>query len=159
MHSPTDWHISRSAYHYFLDIPTRWIDNDAYGHVNNAVYYTWFDTVTVGYLIERGGLDFQHADVVGFIVASSCQYRQPIAYPQVITAGLRVNRLSRRSVEYGIGIFPAAVDEAAAYGTFTHVFVNRQTGRSTEIPERIRTALAAIEHEPEPARQPGPDSR
>lgn len=134
----------RSHYHYFQRLTTRWIDNDVYGHINNAVYYTWFDTVTASFLIMEGGLDYKHARVVGYIVASSCQYRKPIAYPELVDAGFRVNRLSDRSVEYGIGIFREADDEVAAFGTFTHVFVDRESGKAVAIPKPIREALASV---------------
>jgi len=136
---------SRSQYYYFNRISARWIDNDVYGHINNATYYTFFDTVANGFLIERGGLDFQRAPIVAFIVASSCQYRSPIAYPTDIDAGFRVNRLGRSSVEYGIGIFAAESDSVAAFGTFTHVFVDRASNQSVEIPAQLRAALESAQ--------------
>lgn len=137
----TDESYGRSRYHYFKRISARWIDNDVYGHINNATYYTFFDTVANGFLIERGGLDFQQAPVVAFIVASSCQYRSPISYPTDIDAGFCVNRLGRSSVEYGIGVFAADSEEVAAFGTFTHVFVDRVSNRSVAIPQPLRSAL------------------
>ena len=136
---PMDVH--RDGYAYFSRIPTRWIDNDVYGHVNNAVHYQFFDTVANAYLIERGGLDIARSETVAFIVASSCRYHAPIAHPADIDAGFRVNRLGRSSVEYGIGIFVADVPSAAAHGTFTHVFVDRKGGRSVPIPPPMRAAL------------------
>lgn len=141
MHDPSDTH--RDGYVYFSRITTRWVDNDVYGHVNNAVYYQFFDTVANAYLIERGGLDIRGSATVAFIIASSCRYHAPIAHPAEIDAGFRVNRLGRSSVEYGIGIFEAGRDAAAAHGTFTHVFVDRAGGRSVAIPEAMRAALAA----------------
>ena len=135
--------VRRDGYVFFSRITTRWIDNDVYGHVNNAVYYQFFDTVANAYLIERGGLDIARSDTVAFIVASSCQYHVPIAHPAEIDAGFRVNRLGRSSVEYGIGVFVADVDAAAAHGTFTHVFVERASGRSVAIPAPMRAALEA----------------
>jgi len=134
----------RSDYSYFSQITTRWIDNDLYGHVNNAVYYQFFDTVANQYLIEHGGLNPQLADVVAFIVASACEYHQPIAHPAVIDAGLRVNRIGRSSVEYGIGILVAGAREVAAHGTFTHVFVDRRSGQSVIIPVDIKSALERV---------------
>ena len=133
----------RDAYYYFHTITTRWMDNDIYGHVNNVTYYSYFDTVANQYLIERGGLDIHTAEVVGFVVASNCNYIAPIAHPDIIEAGFRVNRIGNSSVEYGIGIFSNNDDKAVAHGTFTHVFVNRKTNKSSAIPELIRSALQA----------------
>ena len=138
----TEFH--RSGFFYFCDITTRWMDNDIYGHVNNVVYYSYFDSVANKYLIEEGGLDIHSAPCVAFVVASSCQYRSPIAYPDLIEGGVRVKRLGSSSVEYGIGIFQKGALEASAVGTFTHVFVNRQTNKSMSIPGNIREALNNI---------------
>ncbi|MDC0053781.1 acyl-CoA thioesterase [Gammaproteobacteria bacterium] len=134
----------RASYRYFNDITTRWMDNDIYGHVNNVVYYSYFDSVANKYLIEEGGLDIKNSQVVGFVVASNCQYTSPIAYPQAIEAGLRVNRLGNSSVEYGIGIFQQGCSVASAMGTFTHVFVDRSTDKPVAIPASIRSALEAV---------------
>jgi acyl-CoA thioester hydrolase len=143
-HQTLESDIQRSQYAYFKSISTRWIDNDVYGHVNNAVYYTYFDTVCNSFLIEKGGLDIASSPVVGFIVASNCQYLSPIKFPSTINAGMRVNRIGARSVEYGVGIFCDDKTLASAYGTFTHVFVNRASGESTSIPTEISTALSTI---------------
>ncbi len=134
----------RASYRYFTDITTRWMDNDIYGHINNVVYYSYFDSVANKYLIEEGGLDIKDSQVVGFVVASNCQYKSPIAYPQAIEAGLRVNRLGNSSVEYGIGIFQQGSAVASAIGTFTHVFVDRSTDKPVAIPASIRSALEAV---------------
>ena len=134
----------RASYRYFTDITTRWMDNDIYGHVNNVVYYSYFDSVANKYLIEEGGLDIKNSQVVGFVVASNCQYTSPIAYPQAIEAGLRVNRLGNSSVEYGIGIFQQGSSVVSAMGTFTHVFVDRSTDKPVAIPASIRSALEAV---------------
>ncbi|MDG1243188.1 MAG: thioesterase family protein [Porticoccaceae bacterium] len=134
----------RASYRYFTDITTRWMDNDIYGHVNNVVYYSYFDSVANKYLIEEGGLDIKNSQVVGFVVASNCQYTSPIAYPQAIEAGLRVNRLGNSSVEYGIGIFQQDSSVVSAMGTFTHVFVDRSTDKPVAIPASIRSALEAV---------------
>ena len=134
----------RANYSYFTDITTRWMDNDIYGHVNNVVYYSYFDSVANKYLIEEGGLDIENSQVVGFVVASNCQYKSPIAYPQAINAGLRVNHLGNSSVEYGIGIFQEGSAVASAMGTFTHVFVDRSTDKPVAIPDSIRSALEAV---------------
>ncbi|MEM7359623.1 MAG: thioesterase family protein [Pseudomonadota bacterium] len=140
----SDLNTLRTNYRYFSEVTTRWMDNDVYGHVNNVTYYSYFDTVANKYLIEEAGLDIHTADIVGFVVASSCQYLAPIAYPEIIEVGFRANRLGRSSVEYGIGIFRQGGDEAIAHGTFTHVFVNRKSGGSAAIPEPIRAALEAV---------------
>ena len=131
-------------YRYFHTIETRWMDNDIYGHVNNVVYYSYFDSVANKFLIEEGGLDIHRAEVIGFVVASSCQYRSPIAYPDKIDAGFRVNKLGNSSVEYGIAIFKQGAETASAVGTFTHVFVDRASDKSVAIPAEIRAALATI---------------
>jgi len=136
--------IDRAAYRYFSSLTTRWMDNDIYGHVNNVAYYSYFDTVANQYLIEEGGLDIHSAEVVGFVVASNCQYLKPIAYPEEIELGFRVNRLGNSSAEYGIGIFKKNGDTAVAHGSFTHVFVNQQNGKPTTIPMNIRTALEKV---------------
>lgn len=134
----------RSHYGYFLDLTTRWMDNDIYGHVNNVTYYSYFDTVVNQYLIEHGDLSIHTAEVVGFVVASSCQYRSPIAFPEVLQGALRVEKLGRSSVQYGLAIFKQGEPLASAYGTFTHVFVDRASSRSVPIPARIRQALERL---------------
>lgn len=121
------------------------MDNDVYGHVNNAVYYTWFDTVTNAYLIESGVLDIENSPVVGFIVASSCHYRSPVRFPDTIEAAMRVNRIGNKSVEYGVAIFREGETSAAAHGTFTHVFVERSSGQSISISGATRQALEAVQ--------------
>ncbi len=131
----------RDGYYYFKTINTRWMDNDIYGHVNNVTYYSYFDTVANCYLIEEAGLDIQNAETVGFVVASSCEYHAPIAFPQTIEAGFRVNKLGSKSVEYGIAIFSDAQEAACASGLFTHVFVDLKSGKSVGIPNQIRQAL------------------
>lgn len=132
---------SKSAYKYFVPITTRWMDNDIYGHVNNVTYYSYFDTAANQYLIEKGGLDIQNANIVGFVVASSCEYHSPIAHPEKIEVGLCVERLGNSSVTYGLGIFKEGEEIACAHGSFTHVFVDRQSDTSVEIPSAIRSSL------------------
>jgi acyl-CoA thioester hydrolase len=134
----------RASYPYLTHITTRWMDNDIYGHVNNVVYYSYFDSVANKYLIEEGGLDIHSAQIIGFVVASSCQYKSPIAYPEPIEAGFRVNKLGNSSVEYGIAIFKQGQPNASAVGTFTHVFVDRATDKSVAIPAPLRRALEAV---------------
>lgn len=140
----TPFNRSREHYLFYKSIETRWIDNDVYGHVNNALYYTFFDTVCNAYLIEAAGLDITDSPIVGFIVASSCQYHAPVKFPMTIDAGMRVNRIGNRSVEYGVALFESGAAVASAHGTFTHVFVERATGKSVSIPESFRAALNAV---------------
>ncbi|MEP5763436.1 MAG: thioesterase family protein [Halieaceae bacterium] len=134
----------RADYPRFYPLTTRWSDNDIYGHVNNVVYYSYFDSVANRYLIEQGGLDIQNAPVVGFVVNSGCQYLSPITYPEPIEAGLRVDKLGNSSVQYGIGIFREGDSVPAAYGHFVHVFVDRASNKPITIPEALRTALERI---------------
>ena len=139
--------MNKKNYKYFVDITTRWMDNDIYGHVNNVTYYSYFDTAANQYLIEHGGLDIHNAEVVGFVVASSCEYHAPITHPEKISVGLRVNKLGNSSVTYGLAIFNSKQEEAVANGTFTHVFVNRKSNKSTPIPAEIKNALAQLLHQ------------
>lgn len=135
---------TRDQYAYFLPIQTRWMDNDAYGHVNNVAYYSYFDTVANHYLIHRGGLDIENSPVIGVVAESQCNYRKPLSYPQVIEAGLRVDFLGNRSVQYGIAIFAQGASESAAFGRFVHVFVDRVSNKPVLLPQALRTALDAI---------------
>ncbi len=136
---------TRADYGHFYPLTTRWSDNDIYGHVNNVIYYSYFDTVANRYLIEEGGLDINDGSIVGFVVNSGCQYLSPIAYPESIEAGLRVDKLGNSSVQYGIGIFREGEAEAAAFGHFVHVFVDRAANASVPIPAGLRLALAKIQ--------------
>lgn len=138
----------RDHYRYFASLTTRWMDNDIYGHVNNVTYYSYFDTVANKFLIEEGELNIHEAEVVGFVVASSCQYLGPISYPQEIEVGFRANRIGGSSVEYGLAIFRQGEAAAIAWGTFTHVFVNRKNNQSSPIPSAIRSALETVLVEP-----------
>ena len=135
----------RPAYKRFASVTTRWMDNDVYGHVNNVVYYSYFDTVINRYLIDEGGLDIEHGAVIGLCVESHCEYLAPVTFPQILDAGMRVGKLGRSSVRYEVGIFVAGGDKAAAQGHFVHVFVDRAGRRPIEIPDRLRAALAAIQ--------------
>ena len=134
----------RDAYRVFYPLNTRWSDNDIYGHINNVVYYSYFDFVANRYLIETGGLDIAAADIVGFVVSSGCDYHAPAAYPDALEGGLRVDRLGNSSVQYGIAIFRAGEREALAHGHFVHVFVERASNRAVPIPAPLRKALEAI---------------
>lgn len=135
---------TRAAYRHFLAIPTRWMDNDTYGHVNNVVYYSYFDTVINAYLIRQGGLDIRDGLVIGLAIETFCQFHASLSFPEVIDAGLRVARLGRSSVRYEIGLFREGQQAPAATGHFVHVFVERASQRPVSIPGTIRAALAAL---------------
>ena len=135
---------TRAGYRHFLTIATRWMDNDVYGHVNNVVYYSLFDTVINRYLIEAGGLDIHAAPVIGIAVETMCRFHAPIAFPESIDAGLRVAHLGRTSVRYEVGLFKSGRNEAAAAGHFVHVFVLRADTRPVDIPPAIRAALERL---------------
>jgi acyl-CoA thioester hydrolase len=134
----------RADYKVFYPITTRWSDNDIYGHVNNVVYYSYFDTAANRYLIEEGGLDISDAGIVGYVVNSGCEYHAPITYPESLEAGVRVDRLGNSSVQYGIAIFKAGEQDAAAHGHFVHVFVARAENKSVPIPPPLRLALEKL---------------
>ncbi|MEX0922746.1 MAG: thioesterase family protein [Rhodovibrionaceae bacterium] len=136
---------SRADYPHFLAIPTRWMDNDIYGHVNNVVYYSYFDTVINAFLIREGGLDIHGGEIVGITPETHCNFHASLAFPEVVEAGLRVARLGGRSVRYEIGLFKAGREAPAATGHFVHVFVDRKTMKPVEIPAAIRAALERIE--------------
>ncbi len=136
--------LTRDDYRWSTAITTRWADNDVYGHVNNVVYYAWFDSVVNRYLIEEGRLDILHGEVIGLCVESSCSYAAPLAYPDAVTGMLRVAHLGHSSVKYELGIFKDGAHEAAAQGSFTHVFVGRTSRRPVSIPSHIREALEVL---------------
>ncbi|MSQ60928.1 MAG: acyl-CoA thioesterase [Betaproteobacteria bacterium] len=135
---------SRSAYRHFQLIPTRWMDNDVYGHVNNVVYYSYFDTVVNQYLIEQGVLEFDKSPVIGLVVETMCQYFSPVTFPDHVHAGLRVAKLGTSSVRYEIGLFRNENEAAAAQGHFVHVYVDRTTRRPATLPAPMRAALERI---------------
>ena len=134
----------RADYPHVLEITTRWMDNDIYGHINNVVYYSFFDTVINRFLIEEGGLDIHGGAVIGLCVESRCSYLKPLAFPDRLEAGLRVQHLGRSSVRYEIALFASGSDEAAAQGEFVHVFVDRAARRPLELPASLRHALSRL---------------
>ena len=134
----------RGHYVEFMPIQTRWMDNDVYGHVNNVVYYSYFDTVVNLYLINPGGLDFHNAPVVGIMAETMCRYYRSIAYPEAIDAGIRVGKLGKSSVRYEVGLFGVDEQQARAEGHLVHVFVDRASNTSVPIPASIRTALERL---------------
>jgi len=134
----------RAAYPVFSVITTRWMDNDVYGHVNNVVYYSWFDTAVNALLIERGALDIHHGQTIGFVVETQCNYFAPIAFPQTVEAGIRVAQAGRSSVRYEIALFAEGADTAAAQGHFVHVYVDRATQRPMPLPEPLQRVVDAL---------------
>ncbi len=134
----------RADYRHFLAIPTRWMDNDVYFHVNNVVYYSYFDTVVNQYLVECGVLDIEKSPVIGLVVETHCHYFSPIAFPDTVHAGLRVAKLGSSSVRYEIGIFRNAQMQASAQGHFVHVYVDRASNRPTPLPAALRAALEPL---------------
>ena len=135
---------SRGAYAAFLAIPTRWMDNDVYGHVNNVTYYAYFDTVVNEHLVRAGGLDIARSPAIGVVVETACRFHAPLAFPDVLDAGMRVVALGRSSVRYEIALFRQGDDAAAATGRFVHVWVDRETRRPVPIPAPIRAALEPL---------------
>ena len=137
--------LTRADFRVFRAIPTRWHDNDAYGHVNNVVYYAWFDTAVNAWLIEGGFLDLAGSEIVGLVAETGCTYFESVAFPEMVEAGIAVERLGTSSVTYRIGIFRQGGVQAAAQGRFTHVYVERTSQKPVPIPAPLRGALAAIQ--------------
>lgn len=135
----------RADFRAWRTIDTRWADNDLYGHVNNVVYYSYFDTVVNAHLIEAGALDIHAAaGVIGLVVETQCQYFAPLAFPQRIDAGIRVGKLGRSSVRYEIGLYAEGAAESAAHGHFVHVYVDRATRRPVELPAILKATLERL---------------
>jgi acyl-CoA thioester hydrolase len=135
---------TRAAYRAFLAIPTRWMDNDVYGHVNNVTYYSYFDTVVNEHLIRAGGHDIRESPSIGIVVETACRFHQALTFPDIVDAGLRVARIGRSSVTYEIALFRRGDDEAAATGRFVHVWVDRVDRRPVPVPDAIRAALELL---------------
>lgn len=134
----------RSAYKVFRTLGTRWMDNDTYGHVNNVVYYSWFDTAVNAYLIEQGVLDIEHGQTIGLVVETGCNYFAPLAFPQTVEAGIRVARLGNSSVRYEVGLFAQGAPLTAAKGHFIHVYVDKATRRPTPLPHPLKSVLEKL---------------
>ena len=141
MHKPQP--ENQSAYRVLRPVTTRWSDNDAYGHVNNVVYYSWFDTAVNAYLIEQGALDIRHGETIGLVVETHCNYFAPLAFPEPITVGLRVEKMGTSSVRYGLAIF-GQNELAAAQGHFVHVYVDAATRIPVPLPEKLKTVLETL---------------
>jgi acyl-CoA thioester hydrolase len=135
---------ARSEFKAWRRFTTRWADNDAYGHVNNTVYYEWFDSAVNGWLVEQGLLDIAKGDPIALVVGTHCTYAAPLAFPQEVEVGLAVAHLGRSSMRYRIGVFAQGSEAAAAEGEFVHVMVDRSRRRPVEIPEDWRAALEKI---------------
>jgi acyl-CoA thioester hydrolase len=132
-----------SDYPHHLTIQTRWMDNDIYGHVNNVVYYAFFDTVVNEALIRAGVLDIHGGPLIGLVVETQCRYFAPLAFPDVISAGLRVTSIGTSSVTYAVGLFRIDEATASAEGQFVHVYVDRTTRRPVPLPDIWRETLKA----------------
>lgn len=135
---------ARSAYRVFRPIATRWSDNDVYGHVNNVVYYAFFDTAVNGWLVEQGLVDFEHGHTIGLVVRTECDYFAPLAFPRPVEAGIAVERIGTSSVVYRVGIFGSGDDVSSACGRFTHVYVGRENRRPSPLDSRWRSALETL---------------
>lgn len=134
----------RHAYRAFRSISTRWMDNDVYGHVNNVVYYSWFDTAVNAHLIEQGALDIHAGGTIGLVIETQCNYFAPLAFPQTVEAGIRVARIGSSSVRYEVGLFAAGEPLTAAAGHFVHVYVDRETRRPVPVPGTLRAVLEKL---------------
>ncbi|MEQ8279034.1 MAG: thioesterase family protein [Deltaproteobacteria bacterium] len=135
---------TRDSYRWFTTVATRWADNDVYGHVNNVVYYAFFDTAVNRYLIEEGVLDIHEGDSIGLVVETSCRYHEPVAFPESVDVGVRVTRIGNSSVHYEVGVFRAGADTAAADGRFIHVYVDRVTRRPKPLGASMRECLERV---------------
>ena len=134
----------RSDYKDFSHIETRWNDNDSYGHVNNIVYYSYFDTAVNRHLIQKGVLDLYNSEVIGLVIESKCTYFSPITFPDTVAVGLKVIHLGNSSVRYQIGLFCNESESASAVGEFVHVYVERSTNKPVSIPDNTRQVLKAL---------------
>ena len=140
--------LGRDSYRWLISLTTRWADNDAYGHVNNTVYYQWFDTAVNAWLVEAGLLDIERGDPIGLVVETGCSYFAPLSFPGDVEVGISVERLGTSSVTYRIGVFSKGLAEPSAQGLFTHVYVGRESRTPTPLPEAWRAKLATLSSRP-----------
>ncbi len=133
-----------SAYPHVADIQTRWMDNDVYGHVNNVVYYSFFDTAVNEMLIKAGVLDIHRGEVIGLVIETKCEYFAPVEFPEGLKAGVAISHLGNSSVRYEIGLFKENSEEAVAQGHFVHVYVDRSSRRPTSLPKDLRSLLETL---------------
>ncbi|MBJ9955101.1 MULTISPECIES: thioesterase family protein [unclassified Acinetobacter] len=131
----------RNQYAFIFPIQTRWADNDIYGHVNNVTYYSYFDTAANALLIQKAGFDIHHSSIIGLVVNSSCDFFQELTYPEIIEVGVAISKIGNASLTYDLAIFKQGHDQASAQGQFVHVFVSRNTKKSTPVPQDMRDAL------------------
>lgn len=131
-------------YKFFKEIATRWMDNDMYGHINNVVYYSWFDTAVNSYLIEKGALDPMRSDCIGLVIETHCHYFAPLSFPEIVKIGVRVASIGRSSVRYEIGVFSQNSEVCAAQGYFIHVYVDALERRPIELPSHLRKTLEPL---------------
>jgi|SRR5690625_2012007 len=134
----------RSQFKVFMPMQTRWSDNDVYGHINNVVYYSYFDTAVNQFLIEQGLLDIQHSQIIGLVVATQCEYFKSIAYPDALEIGIAVTRLGRSSVHYELGVFQQGHDTCCALGKFVHVYVDKSSLKPQPLNQQMTRALTRI---------------
>ena len=144
MSAPKPHPETRDAYKAFRTITTRWMDNDAYGHVNNVVYYSWFDIAVNAHLIEQGVLDIHQGETIGLVIETQCNYFAPLAFPQIVEAGIRVAKLGSSSVRYEVGLFAMGEPLTAAKGHFVHVYVDSTTRRPVPLPAPLKTVLEQL---------------
>lgn len=136
--------VARGDFPYFRSIPTRWMDNDVYGHVNNVVYYSYFDTAVNGHLMDAGVLDYRNSPIYGIVVETKCSFAKELAFPDEIQAGIRIAKLGNSSVRYEIALFNGDDPTPAATGYFVHVYIDRETKRPVRIPDAVREAMAPL---------------
>jgi acyl-CoA thioester hydrolase len=139
-----DGQFSRSDFKWFIDLQSRWMDNDAYGHINNVIYYAWFDTAVNRFLVDNELLDYQNDTVHGIVIESKCTYLKEFSYPDVAQAGLKLQRLGNTSVVYDIGLFHVGDEDAAALGYLVHVYVDTESRQPVRVPDPIRAGVAAL---------------
>lgn len=142
--APRPARLGRDAFALFRPITTRWSDNDVFGHVNNVIYYAWFDTAVTGWLLDSQLLDPHHSPVICLVVETSCIYFESVAFPDEVSVGIAIERIGKSSVTYRIGVFRNDGQIAAAQGRFTHVYVTRGTQKPTAIPEHVRAAMGGL---------------
>ncbi len=139
-----DGQFSRSDFKWFIDLQSRWMDNDAYGHINNVIYYAWFDTAVNRFLVDNELLDYQNDTVHGIVIESKCTYLKEFSYPDVAQAGLKLQRLGNTSVVYDIGLFHVGDEDAAALGYLVHVYVDTESRQPVRVPDPVRAGVAAL---------------
>lgn len=144
MSDPDPRELRRGDFRVLRSLPTRWSDDDTYGHVNNVVHYLMFDTAVNGWLIEASGVDIRTLPAIGLVVETSCRYFAELRFPETVTAGIALERLGTSSIVYRLALFGEGSDEPAAVGRFVHVYVERETRRPVPVPPEIRTALESL---------------